>query len=103
DLTRHVARTPRGNAEAVAVALEAERLEDLHLPLGWDIEPEHLVRPRRAQRDDRRLREVALDVHRTRPPRAGELDEQLRRERRRGLGEVRVDSLLPAVRPFGAQ
>ena len=37
------------------------------------------------------------------PARAGELDEQLGRERRRLRREVRIDALLPAVRAFRAQ
>ena len=44
-----------------------------------------------------------MHVHVARPARAGELDDQLRSERRRPGCEVRIDALLPAIRSLGAQ
>ncbi len=100
---RDVARAPRRDAEAAVIALEADAAEDLLLPLGGNVEAEHLVRPLGPQRHDGRLRQLAVDVGGAGPARAGELDEELRCERRGAAGEVRVDALLPAVRALGAE
>jgi len=39
----------------------------------------------------------------SRPLRTGELEQELRRKLRRGLGEIRVDPFLPAIRALSAQ
>src|SRR5439155_7385510 len=52
---------------------------------------------------DRRLGQVAVDVGLARPVCARELDEELARKPRSGLGEVRVDALLPPDRGLGAE
>ena len=53
--------------------------------------------------DHRPLGEPVVHVGVGRPARAGSLDEQLRGEVGRRLGQVRVDALLPAVRALRAQ
>ena len=51
---------------------------------------------------ERPLRKVAADVRVARPARARELDDELGRQRRGLLREVRVDALHPPVRALGA-
>jgi hypothetical protein len=53
--------------------------------------------------DDRPLRQLCAYVDVARPACTRELDEQLGRELRCLLGEIRVDALLPAVRALRAQ
>jgi hypothetical protein len=68
------------------------------LLVGRDLESEQRVRALGPEADLRRLGQLTLDVDLAGPARVGELDEQLGREARGVLGEVRVDALLPAVR-----
>ena len=70
---------------------------------GGDLQPDHAVDPVGAERDDRRLGELALRVDVARPLRARQLEDELGRERGRLGSEVRVDALLPAVRALGAE
>ena len=80
DLARHVARPPRRHEEpALRVAVEAEPVEDRRLLVRGDLEPEHGVGALGAQPDRLPLRQRALHVASTRPARAGELDDELRR------------------------
>ncbi len=64
---------------------------------------EQRARPLGAQRHDRTLRQRAVHVRLAHPARARRLDDELRREPRGVLGDVRVDAFLPAVRALGAQ
>ena len=57
----------------------------------------------RTEVHDGLLREPLLDVDVPGHPRSGEIDERAARKHRCVLGEVRVDALLPAVRPGGAE
>ena len=61
------------------------------------------VRPRRAQGDDERLRQWRRHVGGGDELAAAQPDDQLARVHGRGLGELRVDPLLPAIRRLGAQ
>ncbi len=82
---------------------EADPAEDLALLLRGYLEPHELAGALRPQPDHGRLRQVALHVLRPGPARAAQLDDQLRRVRRRLARDVRVDALLPAVRALGAE
>ena len=61
------------------------------------------VGPVRPEADDRPFGQLSVRVGVRGPPRAGQVEQQLGREVRRGPGEMRVDALLPAVRALGAQ
>ena len=65
--------------------------------------PDDRVGALRAEPGDGPHGQVALRVGLARLARLRQLDEQLGRVDRGLLGEVRVDALLPAVRPLGAQ
>jgi hypothetical protein len=94
DLARHVAGAPRGNDELV---VEAEPVEDLALPLLGDFEPDQCGGAVEAELDPLRLRQRRARGGLPGPPGVRVLDEKLRAEARRVVGEVRVDALLPAV------
>ena len=70
---------------------------------GGHVEADHARRALRAQVNDRTLGEPGMHVGMTRHPRTGEIDEHPAGQNGRVLGEVRVDPLLPAIRPGGAQ
>ncbi len=104
DLARHVACAPgRNRHRPVGRDVEADALEDLALPRILDVEPDERACPLRAEHDPLARGQLTVDVGVSRPARAGQLDDQLRRERRRRAGEIRVDALLPAVRALGAE
>ena len=69
----------------------------------WHLEPDQRVGALGSEANDRTLGKPRVDVRACRHSRPGEIDEQAAREDRRGLGEVRVDALLPAIRAGGAQ
>ena len=67
------------------------------------LEPDQLVGALRPEADDGARRQLPLDVALAQPACARQLDEKLRRERRRLRGEIRIDALLPAIRALGPQ
>ena len=83
--------------------VEAERLERVLLLLLVDLDADDPVRAAGAEVDDGRLGQLADLVRGTGPPRAGQVDQQLRGEPGCVRGQVRVDALLPAVRALGAE
>jgi hypothetical protein len=87
----------------VLTHLEAEAVEDRALLLGRHLQPDDAVAALRPEVHDGSLRQPVVDVRRAGHARASELDEELAREHRRRLGQVRVDALLPAVRALRAQ
>ena len=103
DLARDVPGAEGGRDDFTGATLEAEPLEPARLLVGRSLDSDDLVRALGPVGDDGPLREVALHVDVPDPLGAGRLDDQLRRELRRLVGEVRVDALLPAVRPLGSQ
>ena len=103
DLARDVARAPGRHGHRPVGDVEAQALQRAALLVGRDLQPDHPVDAVGAERDDGRLGERALHVGVPRPLRAGELDDELRRERGGLRRQVRVDAFLPAVRAFGAQ
>ena len=103
DLARDVPSAERRRDDFTVATLEAEPLEPARL-LAWrSLDSDDLVRALGPIGDDGPLREVALHVDVPDPLGAGRLDDQLRRELRRLVGEVRVDAFLPAVRALGPQ
>ena len=64
---------------------------------------EQLVRPLGPEADAVARRQLRLHVGVTRPARAGQLDDELRRQGGGGPCEIRVDALLPPVRALGAK
>jgi hypothetical protein len=75
-------------------------VEDLALPLLGDVESDQLGGALEAELDPRRLgQRRALDAL-AGPSGGGVLDEELRAEARRVARKVRIDALLPAVRPL---
>ena len=103
DLARHVARAPRRHDDAVAVALEAEPAEDRVLPLGRRLDADHLVGPRRPEATTGRSGSSPCTSVCAVQVAPGQLEQQPVASSAAGLGEVRVDALLPAVRALGAQ
>ncbi len=77
--------------------VEAESDERRALLLGREVDPDHLRRPLGTEAHDGRLGQLAMDVRMPGHARTREVDEHPAREYRRGLGEVRVDALLPAI------
>ena len=92
-----------GTTTSPSRLLEAEPLEPARLLGGRRLEADQLVRALGPERDHRALGKLALHVDVPDPLGAGRRDDQLGRELRRLLGQVRVDALLPAVRALGAQ
>jgi hypothetical protein len=87
----------------VGAHVEPEPLERAALLVRRDLQSDHAVDPIGAERDDGRVSELADRVDVARPPRAGQLEDELGRERGRLRSKVRVDALLPAVRALGAE
>ena len=85
------------------VDLEPEALEQRPLFLVGDVEPQDRAGSLGAETNDGSLGKRVVDVDRAGQLGTGEVDEQAARQDRRGLGKVRVDALLPAVRPLGAE
>ena len=102
-LARHVPCAPRRRRHRVAVDVELEPAQDAALLVGGNVEAEQRARALRPQLDARSLRQRGVRVGLAHPAGAGRLHDQLRREPGRMLGEIRVDALLPPVRPLGAQ
>ncbi len=103
-LARHVARAPRRNGDVPVVGdVEAEAAKRRALLVGGHVDPDQARRALGAEANDRALREPGVDVGVARHPRAGEIDEQAAREHGRVLGEIRIDSFLPAIRAGRAQ
>jgi hypothetical protein len=103
DLPRDVPRTPGRHVDDLTDGLEAQPAEERELLVRGHLEAHDRVRAIRVKADLRNLRQFALHVHMSGPAGARELDDQLRRELRRRAGEMRIDTLLPAVRTFGPQ
>ena len=103
DLTRDVARAPGRHHDGSVVAVEAEPAEECVLLLLGGGEAAHRVGALRAVGKARTLGEAVVHVGVPDPFGTGQLDDQLRRERRGRPREMRVDTLLPAVRALGAQ
>ena len=83
---------------------EAESLEDRPALRGADVDARHRQHTPGAQRDPRRLGQVAVHVDRLGcERRARDLDEQPRRRAVRDRGERRIDALLEPVRRLRAQ
>ena len=104
DLSRDVARPPRRDGHGPGtVHLEAEPLEDRALLARGDVEADQAARALRAEGHEGSFRETVVDVDRGDRLGGGEVDEQAAGERRSRLGRVRVDALLPLVRPLRAE
>ena len=99
------ARTVGTVTSHVVVDLEAEPLEDLRAARrGATVEPDEPVGPLGPEADDGPLQAgspctSALPASSA----AGEIDDHPAGQHRGGLGEIRVDALLPAVRALGAE
>ena len=104
DFARDVTGTPgRHRHRPIRRDVETETRQPVALLVGTDLHPDDRVDALRPQPNDRSRRKGSVDVDVAGPSRAGERHEQLGRETRRRLSEVRVDALLPAVRPVGSQ
>ena len=102
-LSSHVARAPRRHRHLLAVDVESEPAQPRMLLFPRRGESDELVGPLGSEADDRPRRQIRVHVDASHPLRVRELDDQLRRERRCLRGEMRIDSLFPAVRPFRSQ
>ena len=103
DLPRHVTCPPGRHRHLPAVELEPEPIEDRALLGVADLEADQLPRALRAERDAGSLRQPVVDVGVARQLRPRQVDEEPAREDGRRLGRVRIDSLLPLVRPLRAE
>ena len=103
DLASDVPSAPGGNRHLLAADAEPQPPQDRVLLVRRGLDAEHGVGSLGAKADHRRLRQPGVDVGVTDPARTRELDDELRGELRRLLGEIGVDALLPAVRAFGAE
>ena len=104
DLARDVARAHRGDGHVpLVVDLEAESLEDLALLGGGNLEPDEALGALGTEADDGPCRQAAVHVRAAGELGPGEIDDHPAGEHRCGLGEIRVDALLPAVRALGAE
>ena len=103
DVTTHVAGAPRRRRHRPVLRhLEPEALETVALLRLGDLQSEHGVRVGGYVGHDRARRQLAAHLGLTRPARARQLDQELRRVGGRRPGELRVDALLPARLTLGA-
>ena len=103
DLASDVTSAPGGNRHVLAVDPELQSPQDRVLLVRRGLDADHGVGSLRAQAHHRRLGQLGVDVGVTGPARTRMLDDQLRRELCCLLGEIRIDSLLPAVRALRAE
>jgi hypothetical protein len=94
---RDVARAPGRCGDGAVRRLEAEALEERALVVGRRCEADQRVGVPGCECDHRPRREAGVDVAVRDPPRVRQLEQELRREVRRRLREVRIHALDPPV------
>ena len=104
DLPPHVARPPCRDRDIPRVGDTRSRAaRESSVAPRVDRQPDDPVGPFRPEPDEGPLGQLAVDIGGTGQLSAREIDDQPARQDRGRLGEVRVDTLLPAIRPLGAE